>query len=51
MELNEIENLRILVDSVAKKIAIEIEQGNLDGLKNLLWNVPVNVLADFLKEE
>ncbi len=47
---DEIENLIILVDATAKKLADQVEQGKLDGLKSLLWNVPVNILADFLKE-
>ncbi len=50
MELNEIENLRILVDMAAKKIAAQVEKGNLDELKTLLWNVPTNILADFIQD-
>ena len=49
-KMNEIENLRILVDSVARKITGQVEHGDLEGLKSLLWNVPTNILADFIKE-
>lgn len=47
---NEIDKLRILVDAVAKKVASQVKQDELDGLKGLLWNVPTNILADFVKE-
>ncbi len=50
MELNEIENLRILVDTAAKKIAAQVEKGSLDELKSLLWNVPTNILVDFTRD-
>ena len=47
----EIDNLRILVDMVAKKIAIQVKRDELDSLKEMLWNVPTNILAEFLKRE
>lgn len=49
--LNDIENLRILVDAVTKKLADQVKANNLKGLKEMLWNVPVNILAEFLSRE
>ena len=48
---DDIENLRILVDSVAGKVAKQVKADNLKGLKEMLWNVPVNILAEFLSRE
>ena len=47
----EIENLRILVDTVANKVANQVKKDKLDGLKGLLWNVPTDILAEFAKAE
>jgi hypothetical protein len=50
MEEN-IRNLTALVDAAAKKIAVQVAKGDTKGLKELLWNVPVKVLAEFLTRE
>lgn len=46
---NEIGKLNILVNVVANKIASQVKQGKLNELQELLWNVPVNILAEFAK--
>lgn len=43
----EIRNLQALVDVVAKKIEQEIKEGNTKGLKEMLWTVPANILAEY----
>lgn len=51
MAEEEIRNLGILVDVVAKRIEREIKAGNTRTLKELLWQVPTNILAEYAKEE
>ena len=46
----EIRNMGVLVDVVANKIRQEIERGNTEGLKEMLWAVPVNILAEYAKD-
>ncbi len=48
-ELDEIGNLRVLVDMVAKRITEQIKCDEVGGLKEMLWYVPTNVLAEFVK--
>ncbi len=48
---DEIRNLGILVDVVAKRVEAEIKRGNTQILKELLWNVPTNILTLYAKEE
>ncbi len=51
MTEDEIRNLNILVDVVAKRIEHEIKEGDTKALKELLWNVPTNILAQYAKED
>lgn len=48
---NEIDNLRILVDLTAKRIVKQVNKGNLNGLTELLWYVPIEILKEFLTRE
>ena len=48
---NEIEKLRILVDVVAKKIEGEVKADDTKGLKEMLWQVPTNILAEYATRE
>ncbi len=47
----EIFNLRVLVDAVAQKVVVQVKRNDLSGLKELLWEVSTNLLAEFLKRE
>lgn len=47
----EIQNLGTLVDAAAKRLEAEIKAGDSKALKELLWQVPTAILADYVKEE
>ncbi len=42
---DEIRNLGLLVDTVAARVVREVQAGSDQLLKELLWNVPTNILA------
>ena len=50
MAEEEIRNLEILVNLVARKIEAEIKAGSTKTLKELLWTVPTNILAEYAKD-
>ncbi len=41
----QIRNLGLLVDTVAARVVRELQEGSDKLLKELLWNVPTNILA------
>lgn len=43
----EIRNLQALVDVVANKIKQEVKKNDTKGLKELLWQVPTVILAEY----
>ncbi len=45
----EIKRLQMLVDTAATIAVGQIRDGNNSGLKELLWNVPTNLLMDFIE--
>jgi len=47
----EIENLDTLVDLAVKKLLKEIQEGNTTELTTLLWHIPANILAEYVKED
>lgn len=48
---DEIRNMIVIVDVVAKKAKTQLEAGNDTLLRELIWNVPLNILAKHAREE
>lgn len=44
----QIKGLQVLVEATSKKVADQVKAGNLNGLVELLWHVPTNILQEFL---
>lgn len=44
-----LEDLSALVDTVSLRLEGEIKKGNTRTLKELLWNVPQNILSEYIK--
>lgn len=51
MAEEEIRNMAVLVNIVARKVKRELESGSDTLLNELLWNVPLNVLIAHAKDE
>ena len=51
MAREEIENLDVLVNVVALRLEKEVKAGDTKALKELLWNVPINILSQYAKHE
>ena len=49
--MSEIEDMAVLVNVVALRIEKEVKAGDVKALKELLWNVPTNILAQYAKHE
>ncbi len=47
---DEIRNLGALVDIVAGRVVREVKEGSDKSLKELLWNVPTNILATYVRD-
>ncbi len=47
---DEIRDLGTLVNLVAGRVANEIRQGSDTSLKELLWNVPTKILANYARD-
>ncbi|KKM02795.1 hypothetical protein LCGC14_1780820 [marine sediment metagenome] len=47
---DEIRNLDTLVNLVAGRVVREVKEGSDKSLKELLWNVPTDILATYVRE-
>ncbi|KKL21483.1 hypothetical protein LCGC14_2445030 [marine sediment metagenome] len=47
---DDIRNLDTLVNLVAGRVVREVKEGSDKSLKELLWNVPTNILANYARD-